>query len=171
MAARVIHFGPDDCHRLMVLRSAGYTVESCLSLGQFRAFLLAAVETDAVLLSDGDGDGVAPDQAAALIRDCCSAPVVLFRSTNRAYEEAAFDLVVQSLTPPEAWLREVDALIAKHYVLGGRLAALSPKSAQLLKSTLVSNMSRSEFMPSPQHRARNANTRPGDRLREDRALK
>jgi hypothetical protein len=130
MAARVIHFGPDDCHRLMVLQSAGYAVDDCVSLGQLRASLLVAGEADAVLLSDGDG--VDPEEAAALARGCCSVPVVLFGNTNRAHKDAAFDLVVHSLTPPEVWLREVDALIAKRCVFGGRLAALSPRSGELL---------------------------------------
>jgi hypothetical protein len=126
MAARVIHFGPDDCHRLMVLQSAGYAVEDCLSLGQLRASL-AGDEADAVLLSDGDG--VAPEEAVALARGCSSAPVVLFCSTNQVYEDAAFDLVVHSLTRPEIWLREVDALIAKRCVLSGRFAAFSTNQA------------------------------------------
>jgi hypothetical protein len=159
MAARVIHSGPDDCHRLMVLRSAGYAVDDCMSLGQLRAFLLAAGESDAILLSDGDG--VAPEEAVALARGCSSAPVILFSGTNRAYEDAAFDLVVHTLTPPEVWLREVDALIAKRCVLGG----LSPKSGHLLKSALVSNKSRSEQMRLPQERGLNMGPPPGDRLR------
>src|SRR5258708_16784159 len=44
MAARVIHFGPDDCHRLIVLESAGYAVDACDSLGQLRASLTAGGE-------------------------------------------------------------------------------------------------------------------------------
>jgi hypothetical protein len=134
-----------------------------VSLGQLRASLLAAGEADAVLLSDGDG--AAPEEAAALARGCCSVPVVLFGSTNRAYEDAAFDLVVRSLTPPEVWLCEVDTLIAKRCVLSGRLATRSPRPGPLLKSALVSNRSRSERMRSPQERALHAGAGPGDRMR------
>jgi len=170
MAARVIHFGPDDCHRLMVLRSAGYAVDGCVSLVQLRASLLTGGQADAVLLSDGEG--IASEDAAALARNCCSAPVVLFSGTNRAYEGAAFDLVVHSLTPPEVWLNDVDALIAKSRVLGGRLAALARKSSQLLEeSALVVNKSRSERMRSIQERARNVGPPAGDRLGQDSALK
>jgi hypothetical protein len=152
MAARVIHFGPDDCHRLMVLRSAGYKVDGCVSLGQLRASLLAAGEAGAVLVSDGEG--VVPEDAASLARSCCSAPVVLFNRTNRSFESVTFDLVVHSLTPPEVWLREVGELIAKNRVLSGHLAALSRKSPHLL-----------------QERARNAGLPPGNRSARDSVLK
>lgn len=152
MAARVIHFGPDDCHRLMVLRSAGYTVNGCESLAQLRRLLLAGDEADAVMLSDGPG--VELEQAASLARSCSSAPVVLFSCTNQAYEGMSFDLLVHSLTPPEAWLHEVDAVIAKSGLLGERISALSRKSAQLVEEpALVVNKTRSERLRSQQKRA------------------
>jgi hypothetical protein len=154
----------------MVLRSAGFAVDGCVSLAQLRDSLLSGSQADAVVLSDGEE--IASDDAAALARSCSSAPVVLFSGTNRAYEGAAFDLVVHSLTPPEVWLQEVDALIAKTRVLGGHLAALSRKSAQLLdESALVVNKSRSERMRSMQQRARHVGPRPSDRQSQDSALK
>lgn len=55
MLGRLIHFGPDDCHRLMVLRSAGYIVEDYRCLVQFRDSLADAETVNAVLVSDGDG--------------------------------------------------------------------------------------------------------------------
>lgn len=115
MPARVIHFGPDDCHRLMVLRSAGYTVEDCRSLVQLRDTLETGDVPDAVLMSDGAG--VSPEEAAAVARTHSSNPVILFRSTNLAYEDGRFDLVVPCLTPPEVWLNDVDALIGKRRAL------------------------------------------------------
>jgi len=170
MAARVIHFGPDDCHRLMVLRSAGYAVDGCASLAQLRASLQAGGEADAVLMTEGDG--VAPEDAASLAKSCSSAPVILFSGTNRAYEGAAIDLVVHSLTPPEVWLNEVDALIAKSRVLGGNLAALSQKSAHLREESAAAvNKSRAERTRSQQERARNEGPRPGDRPAQDSALR
>lgn len=111
MIARVIHFGTDDCHRLMVLRSAGYVVENCRSLVQLLACLADGAPADALLMSDGEG--VSPQEAAALARANSSLPVVLFRNTNVTYEESGFDLVVQCLTPPKVWLNEVDALIER----------------------------------------------------------
>ncbi len=111
MAVRVIHFGPDECHRLTVLRSAGYCVDACGSLPELHASLEAGVTADAVFLSDGEG--VEPDQAVSLARSRCSAPVILFCSTNRSYKDSSFDLVVPNLTPPEIWLSEVNSLIAE----------------------------------------------------------
>lgn len=127
MAARVIHFGPDDCHRLMVLRSAGYSVDGCNSLNQLRASLVSGA--DAVLMSDAEG--IAPQDAVALARMQSSAPVVLFRSTNLSYEDSGFDLVVHSLTPPEVWLNQVDALIAGTRTLQAESKALIGESREL----------------------------------------
>ena len=115
MVARVIHFGLDDCHRLMVLRSAGYTVLDCGSLVQLQVILETADDPEAVLLSDGDG--ISPREAFAVARTHSSNPVILFRSTNLAYEEFEFDLVVPCLTPPEVWLSDVDAMIEKRRAL------------------------------------------------------
>ncbi len=112
MIAKVIHFGTDECHRLMVLRSAGYAVENCASLAQLCACLAAGEPADAVLMSDSDH--ATPREAVALVRALSDLPVVLFRNTNIAYEESAFDLVVQCLTPPEVWLDQVDALIERN---------------------------------------------------------
>jgi hypothetical protein len=166
MAARVIHFGPDDCHRLMVLRSAGFAVDGCMSLTQFRSSLVSGNHAEAVLLSDGDG--FSPEEAAVLARCCSSAPVVLFSGTNRTYEGAAFDLIVHSLTPPEVWLHEVDALIAKSRLRGGNLLDLSRKSARLLEeSSLVANKARSERTRSVQELARNSGLPRGERLGQD----
>jgi hypothetical protein len=111
MLARVIHFGPDDCHRLMVLRSAGYTVDDCRSLMQLRVNLETGIVPDAVLMSDGDG--VSPEEAAALARSRACHPLILFRTTHVPYEDGGFDLVVPCLTPPEIWLNEMDALIER----------------------------------------------------------
>src|ERR1700680_5076279 len=115
MAARVIHFGPDDCHRLIVLRSAGVSVDACNSLGQLWVSLTAGGEADAVVMSDADG--IAPEEVVSLAKTHSSAPVVLFRGTNRVYEDSRFDLVVHTLTPPEVWLSEVNTLIAKGRIL------------------------------------------------------
>ncbi len=129
MAARVIHFGPDDCHRLIVLESAGYAVDACDSLGQLRASLTAGGEAAAVVMSDAEG--VAPEEVVSVARTHSLAPVVLFRGTNRVYEDSRFDLVVHTLTPPEVWLNEVDALISKSRVLQARSEVLARESAHL----------------------------------------
>jgi len=111
MPAKVIHFGLDDCHRLMVLRSAGYTVDECRSVLQLREMLETGEVPDAVLISDCEG--VSPLEAVTLARTFSPNPLILFRSTNLTYEDGGFDLVVPCLTPPAVWLSEVDAVIEK----------------------------------------------------------
>jgi len=111
MIAKVIYFGPDECHRLMVLQSAGYAVEECESLIQLRAMLAKVAGVDAVLMSDREG--VSPREALAAAKTHSSFPVILFRNTNMAYEESGFDLVVDCLTPPDVWLNDVDVLIER----------------------------------------------------------
>jgi hypothetical protein len=112
MLARVIHFGPDHCHRLMVLRSAGYAVEECHSLSQLGERLESGEAPDAVLMSD---DGEFPlQEPMAVSRKHSSTPVILFRSTTVAYEDSGFDLVIPCLTPPKLWLSDVDAVIEKN---------------------------------------------------------
>ena len=98
MVAKIIHFGPDDCHRLLVLQSTGYAVEHCNSLFHLRM---------------NDSEGVPPREVVAVARERSALSVVLFRDTNLAYEESGFDLVVDCLTSPEVWLREVEALIER----------------------------------------------------------
>lgn len=111
MLARLIHFGPDDCHRLMVLRSAGYAVEECESLLQLGNTLSAGDSVEALLFSDGEG--ISPEAALAVAKALSSLPSILFRSTTQTYEESGFDLVVPSLTPPDVWLNDVDTLIER----------------------------------------------------------
>ena len=111
MHARLVHFGPDDCHRLMVLRSAGYAVEECQSLLQLGNSLSAGDSVEALLFSDAEG--ISPEAALAVAKSLSSLPSVLFRSTTRTYQDSGFDLVVPSLTPPEVWLNDVDALIER----------------------------------------------------------
>lgn len=143
MAARVIHFGPDDCHRMMVLRSAGYSIDDCRSLIQLRECLAAGAIADALLMSDAAE--VEPREAIALAKTHVSLPVVLFRSTNLTYEESGADLVVHCLTPPEVWLGEVDALIEKSRVLRAAPQAFALKSAERRReSALLVVKSRAE---------------------------
>ena len=148
MAARVIHFGPDDCHRLMVLQSAGYAVSDCRTLVQLRTCLATADPADALLTSDAEA--LEPKEAIALAKTRASLPVVLFRSTNLAYEDSGVDLIVNCLTPPEVWLQEVNALIEKS-------RAIRAQSVQLRRESIAArNRSRAERQRSRRECARNA---------------
>jgi hypothetical protein len=110
MAHKVIHFGSDECHRSMVLRSAGYAVEDCTSLLQLRACLAPGAMADALVVSDTQD---LRREAIDLARSRSSLPIVVFCGTNLAYEESGIDLIVHCLTRPEVWLEQVDAVIAR----------------------------------------------------------
>jgi len=130
MGSRVIHFGPDDCHRLMVLRSAGYAIDDCRSLIQLRDCLAGGPAAEALLMSDSVE--AAPLEAVALARAHPTLPVIFFCSTNLSYEELGVDLVVHCLTPPEVWLDEVDSLIEKCRLMraGSPAAVVKPGANQ-----------------------------------------
>jgi len=135
MAAKIIHFGPDDCHRAMVLRSAGYSVDDCTSLVQLRACLAAGAMADALLLTDAQD--LQPQEAIAMARSESSLPVVLFRSTNQSYEETGADLIVHCLTPPEVWLNEVEGVIERSRAIRARSQSLTRQSEQLRRESEV----------------------------------
>lgn len=109
MAARVLHLGEDDCHRVSILESAGYRVELCKSLAQFLAALHSGTHFDALFLTEREG--VSPEEVAALARSHSTAPLILFRTSNRRAPEKQFNLVVNSLDPPEQWLKQVAAVL------------------------------------------------------------
>lgn len=154
MAARVIHFGQDECHRLMVLRSAGYSVEDCASLMQLRAWLATGVTADALVMSDAGGNE--PEEAIALARACGALPVILFRTTNLTFEESGVDLIVPCLTPPEIWLNEVESVITKCRTLRSTSEILFEKSAELRsESADAIERSRAERARSKRECARN----------------
>ena len=115
MAAKVIHFGTDDCYRLRVLRRAGYDITDCGNLAQFRAALRPDAGADAVILNDGDGS--LPELAIALAHSQQLAPVVLFPSPERSYDARQLDLVVAVCTPPEEWLLALANLIVNRRAL------------------------------------------------------
>jgi hypothetical protein len=145
----------------MVLRSAGYAVDNCNSLIQLRSSLVTGGGADAVLVSDGDG--IAPETAIAVAKSHCSAPVVLFRSTNLSYQDSGFDLVVHSLTPPEVWLNEVDALIARTLALRAESQALVSESRQLRRESAARGIrSRAERERSKRERARSVGLPAGN---------
>lgn len=102
---RLVHLGEDICHRVAVLRRAGYEVDVCISTVRLRDCLLRSSETAAILITDQSGE--IPDEVLRLIHDCSSSPVVLFRSSNNDYSNAWFDLVIPVLSRPDEWLHDI----------------------------------------------------------------
>ena len=115
MAARVIHFGDDDCHRVAVLRRAGYVVAEAADLADLRAHLRSMVDCDAVLIAEDEDRHPAGDLET--VRRVSRVPVILFRRTSRELDEGSFSFVVHWLEPPSEWLREVAWVIVRNRTL------------------------------------------------------
>jgi hypothetical protein len=109
MAARVIHFGWDDCYRIPVLLAAGFEVREVKSLDELSVILQNDEPVNAVLMSENTEQSAV--EAAEMWRRSSPAPLVLFRRSERAIDENTFDKVYSCLTPPDVWLRETNALI------------------------------------------------------------
>ena len=112
MAARVIHFGIDDCYRLNVLKRAGYEIAECSDTEAFYAALKLDVDAAAVIVNDCEGD--LPAEAIAFARSQSSIPIILFPNPKRSYDGMEFDLAVPTHTPAEEWLLELANLIVKN---------------------------------------------------------
>lgn len=109
MVARIIHFGTDECRRLLVLRSAGFAVEECPSLPLLRSALEDDTQPLAVVISE-NRLRITSD-AVELVRAHTGAPLILFQNMIQSYNESDFDLVVPVLTYPGEWLYTVLGLI------------------------------------------------------------
>lgn len=143
MAARVIHFGVDDCYRLRVLRQAGYEIAECGDFKEFRAALRSEADADAVMLNDSFGS--LPLQAIPLARSRTWAPIILFPNPKRAYELEELDLVVPSFTPPQEWLLDVANLIERSRAIRAQSQCLIDESARLRRAAAATReSSRSE---------------------------
>jgi len=102
MVAKAIHFGVDDCYRVLVLQRAGYDVRQSPSLDALITALQNERHVAAVFISEGDREST--ERAADLVRRFSPARVILFRSSQRAIDEGKFDRVYATLTPPQSWL-------------------------------------------------------------------
>ncbi len=126
-AARVIHFGFDTCYRLRILRRAGYEVDECSNLVQFRSALQTG--TDAVMVDDADGS--VPLQAISFARSRTPAPIILFPDGRRTYNSDDFDLIVPSFTPPQEWLLDLAILIVRSQTIRAYSQLLNEQSERL----------------------------------------
>jgi hypothetical protein len=156
MAARIIHFGADNCHRLWVLKSAGYFIDDCQSVVQLRTVLQSGTDPDAVAFTENER--FAPEEAVEVTRSHSSAPLILFRETHNDCVESVFDLVVPVLEPPEAWLTSVAALIARSQAIRASSEALIKQSMALRQDAMdACRQSRKE-----RERSRHQSVMPAD---------
>lgn len=111
MAARVIYFGDDDCYRVPVLRSAGYEVFQPQTLDELNAGLQKDAQVDAVFVSEDERRTTLG--AIELVREHCTAPLILFRRSNIHLQENLCDQVYWPGARPEEWLSDTAELIAQ----------------------------------------------------------
>ena len=132
MAARVLHFGTDTCNRLLVLRSVGYSADTCTSVVEFHSALELS-DPDAVLV--GSRRKVERLQVVTLTREHSRARLILFDNAYGGLDEGEFDLVIPPLMHPEEWLRKVAEAIEQSRALNARSTAIRERSAQLVKGS------------------------------------
>jgi hypothetical protein len=108
--AKVIHFGSDDCHRVQVLRQAGYEVCESESLERL-PLDLEGDGVDAVIVSEVEPR--CAEKVAILVRQHSGAPLILFRCPSVAHDESRFDRVYDSLVPTADWLSETAELVVQ----------------------------------------------------------
>ena len=133
MAARVIHFGCDDCYRIEVLRSAGFEVRESQSIADLGIDLQRDDGLDAVFMSEDLGHDL--EQAAEVARQYTQAPLVVFRRFSEPIDISKFDKVYSSLVPPWIWLRETAALIEQSRALRKESARLRHETQDVVKQS------------------------------------
>jgi hypothetical protein len=131
VAASIIYVGDDDCHRVAVLKTAGFEVNDCTSFAQLHSALTAFRAADAVAIAESHGQ--LPQKAISLTRASSSIPLILFQSAESLYDRAEFDLVISPCADPRKWLTDVQALIERSYILRAQSQALHAQSASLRK--------------------------------------
>ncbi len=109
--AKIIHFGEDSCHRLMVLEGVGYSVERCESVENIEFSLRSPDRPDAVVISDECGK--ASRVVAYLANMDLPIPLILFAGTHESDTDPTFDLVIPALTSPSNWLSRIEETIAR----------------------------------------------------------
>ena len=95
------------------------------------------------------------ERAADMVRRSALAPVILFRRSQRGIDERKFDKVYRCTTPPDVWLNEVAALIAKAYKLQAEVTSLRSEEAAVQAETRRQRMSahglRKKQPPTPKY--------------------
>lgn len=129
MAARIVHFGADECARLTVLESVGYQVDACgTSIARLVAQLQACA-ADAVLVTESRTTKI--KEAVTVSRANTPAPLVLFEDASCRHESLSFDVIIPPLTPPADWLREIHRVIEQSRKIVNESHELRASSAML----------------------------------------
>jgi hypothetical protein len=129
--AKVIHFGNDDCHRVQSLRRVGFEVFVSNSLDRLRLQLESETGVGAVLVSEETPQQA--EQAAALVREYCDVPLILFRDSEVALDESRYDRVYTSRVPTPHWLYETAVLVDQSQTLRTNSERLKATAERLIK--------------------------------------
>jgi hypothetical protein len=134
VAAKVLHFGWDDCYRAQVLKRAGYLVTQAETLESLSRDLEEAEDVAAVVVSESDPGET--EQAADVVRRHSQAPVILFRRSPVEIDESKFDQVFLGFVAPELWLSKTAELIAHSLALRERSARLRREAEAACQETM-----------------------------------
>lgn len=133
MAASVLYFGTDECNRVQVLRTAGYSVLECNKIDDLKLALNTSPQPSAVLIRCSGRC----KPAIKIIHTAALAPVIVFPNPDNFEIEESVDLVVPPLTPPAKWLRELAKLIEKSRALKKGVISLQETSATLIDRSIA----------------------------------
>jgi CheY-like chemotaxis protein len=136
-AARLLHFGEDECNRLAVLQKAGYEVATCQSGPE----LVRRVEDgnlDAVLF--GHDPGSLPLEQ---VRLAAAIPFVLFGTLVERAQAETYDLIVEPITSPHEWLERLSEIIERSRAIREQSALLRCE-ARTIRSEAESTRQESE---------------------------
>lgn len=107
-AARILHFGDDECHRLAVLKQAGYETNLCSSEPEL-VEQVQVVAPAAVLFSRIP----AKPHDIQELRNRTKIPFVAFGGSTKTAKAESFDLVIEPVTTPDVWLEQFSDIILR----------------------------------------------------------
>ena len=109
-ASTILHVGEDLCRRIPVMETDGFVVyQSEVEIPAIHIAFGRKEDYSAVVFHNDIA--AVPDDAVHEARSMSEAPFVLFQNPTVASNEAEFDLVIPSLTPPDVWLLKLREVI------------------------------------------------------------
>lgn len=134
MATTIVHFGFDECVRLLVLSRAGYQVDACgRSITEFQKRLVQG-HTDAIAISCEGLQSV--DKVAETARRLSLAPLILFEGRHCHLEPSQFDLVISPGIGPAEWLAKIQELLEYNRRLQEDSRSIQAQSAALREASV-----------------------------------
>ncbi len=133
VAATLVHFGHDECARLLVLERAGFAVKTCgTSLQKLRVKLRSG---EVVAVAVTEDLPVVCEEVAAVARATTNAPLILFAGMDRDCDPNNFDLVIQAGVHAREWLHNVRDLIERNRALQAESSQTRAAASELLQQS------------------------------------